>query len=150
MPRTTQTTGSKTCVKCGVTKDITEFYRRGGKVSPNSRKNHCKECDRKRVAENYDPIKYQEQHLKRSYDITLNDYNQMLTEQNNQCAVCGTTEPGGKHGKFVVDHCHDTGKVRGLLCKRCNIALGEVGDNIQTLQAMIEYLSIDRVVVDAQ
>ena len=141
MPRPIQTTGTKICTTCGVEKDINQFYFRGGNYSPNSRKSKCKECDKKRVAENYDPIKYQEQHLKRSYGITLNEYNQMLADQNHKCITCGTTEPGGKHGKFMVDHCHNTGKVRGLLCKGCNIALGEVGDNIGTLQKMIEYLN---------
>jgi hypothetical protein len=142
MAKQTQTVGTKTCTKCGITKDITEFYKRGGKVSPNTRHNHCKECTKSRVSKTYwdDPSVYQNNHLKRNYGITLNDYNQMLTEQKHQCAVCGTTEPGGKHGKFMVDHCHKTGKVRGLLCKSCNIALGEVGDNTQTLQSMIEYL----------
>jgi len=142
MPRPIQTTGTKICTTCGVEKDINQFYFRGGNYSPNSRKSKCKECDKKRVAENYDPIKYQEQHLKRSYGITLNEYNQMLADQNHKCITCGTTEPGGKHGKFMVDHCHNTGKVRGLLCKGCNIALGEVGDNISTLQKMIQYLNI--------
>ena len=141
MPRPIQTTGTKICTTCGVEKDINQFYFRGGNYSPNSRKSKCKECDKKRVAENYDPIKYQEQHLKRSYGITLNEYNQMLADQNHKCITCGTTEPGGKHGKFMVDHSHITGKVRGLLCKSCNIALGEVKDNRQTLQKMIEYLN---------
>ena len=141
MARPTQTTGSKTCTKCGVTKDITEFYKRGGKQSPNSRKNHCKECDKKRVMDSYDPIKYQEQHLKRSYGLTLNEYNEMLEEQDHKCATCGTTDPGGKHGKFMVDHDHKTGKVRGLLCKNCNIALGLVNDDTDLIQKMINYLS---------
>ena len=141
MPRPIQTTGTKICTTCGVEKDINQFYFRGGNYSPNSRKSKCKECDKKRVAENYDPIRYQEQHLKRSYGITLNEYNQMLADQNHKCITCGTTEPGGKHGKFMVDHSHITGKVRGLLCKSCNIALGEVKDNRQTLQKMIEYLN---------
>jgi hypothetical protein len=140
MPRPLQITGTKICTTCGVEKDINQFYFRGGNYSPNSRKSKCKECDKKRVAENYDPIKYQEQHLKRSYGITLNEYNQMLEGQDYKCITCGTTDPGGKHGKFMVDHCHSTGKVRGLLCKSCNIALGEIKDNKQTLQNMLNYL----------
>ena len=140
MSRPIQITGTKICTTCKVEKNIDEFYFRGGKYSPNSRKSKCKECDKKRLAENYDPIKYQEQHLKRSYGITLNEYNQMLMKQNYCCRTCGTTEPGGKHGKFMVDHCHSTNEVRGLLCKSCNIALGEVKDNRQTLMNMLEYL----------
>ena len=143
MPRPIQTAGTKICTTCGIEKDINEFYFRGGKYSPNSRKSKCKECDKKRLAENHDPIKYREQHLKRMYGITHQDYEVMLEEQNNRCAICETSDPGGRHTSnyFVVDHCHTTGKVRKLLCHHCNTALGLVGDNISTLQKMIEYLS---------
>ena len=142
MAKTTQTTGTKTCTKCGITKDINDFYKRGGKTSPNTRHNHCKECTKKRVSETPSIIK-REQALKRMYGITQQDYDKMIAEQNNQCAICKTTDPGGRHKSnyFVVDHCHTTGKVRKLLCHNCNTALGLVGDNISTLQTMIEYLS---------
>ena len=145
MPRPIQITGTKICTTCRVEKDITEFYLRGGKYSPNSRKSKCKECDKKRLAENHDPIKYREQHLKRMYGITQQDYEVMIAEQNNQCAICNATEPGGRHnrGYFVVDHCHTTGKVRKLLCNNCNTALGLVGDNVDTLHKMINYLGIN-------
>ena len=140
MAKTIQTTGTKHCKGCDTTKPIDEFYLRN-KTSMR-RHSTCKECDKNRISKTYweDPSVYQNSHLKRNYGITLNDYNQMLTEQNDSCAICKTTEPGGKHGKFMVDHCHTTGNVRGLLCKRCNIALGEVEDNTQTLQSMIDYL----------
>ena len=142
MARPTQTTGSKTCTKCGVTKDITEFYKRGGKQSPNTRHNHCKECTKMRVSATPSIVK-REQALKRMYGITQQDYDRMITEQNHQCAICKTTDPGGRHKSnyFVVDHCHTTGKVRKLLCHHCNTALGLVGDNVDTLQKMIEYLA---------
>jgi len=86
-----------------------------------------------------------EQVLKRMYGITQTDYEVMIAEQNNKCAICNTTEPGGRHnsGYFVVDHCHTTGKVRKLLCHNCNTALGLVGDNVDTLHKMINYLSIN-------
>jgi hypothetical protein len=143
MSKPIQTTGTKVCTTCNIEKPINEFYLRGGNYSPNSRKAKCKSCDILRVRKRHqdNPERTKNNDLKRLYGITLNEYTQMLTEQNNQCAVCHTTDPGGKHKKFMVDHCHTTGKVRGLLCKRCNIALGEVNDNIGTLQAMVEYLS---------
>jgi hypothetical protein len=143
MARPTQTTGSKTCTKCGATKDITEFYKRGGKQSPDTRHNHCKECTKKRVSATPSIVK-REQALKRMYGITHQDYEVMLEEQNNRCAICETTDPGGRHNSdyFVVDHCHTTGKVRKLLCHHCNTALGLVGDNTQILQSMIEYLRV--------
>ena len=66
----------------------------------------------------------------------------MLSSQHNRCAICGTAEPSktrGRTKRFHVDH-DSKGNVRGLLCKSCNIALEEVGDDIHTLKSMIEYL----------
>jgi len=138
MARVIQVEGTKYCKSCDTTKPIDDFYLRN-KTSM-VRHSTCKECDKKRVKENHDPVAYRNQHLKRLYGITLDDYNQMLTEQNDCCAICKTTEPGGKHGKFMVDHCHDTGKVRGLLCKRCNIGLGEFNDDTSLLEKAVLYL----------
>lgn len=64
----------------------------------------------------------------------------MLTVQGSSCKICLTTEPGGKGLVFHVDHCHDSGKVRGLLCMACNIMLGKAQDNTETLRAAIKYL----------
>ena len=75
------------------------------------------------------------------YGIDINRYNQILESQNYACAICGSTETGGKGKKhFSVDHCHTTKKVRGLLCKSCNIMLGEAKDNTRILSKAIEYL----------
>ena len=63
----------------------------------------------------------------------------ILKKQNNSCAICGTKKPGG-HGTFVVDHCHKTSKIRGLLCNHCNTGLGKLGDNVENLQKAIRYL----------
>ena len=79
--------------------------------------------------------------LMRMYGIDINRYNQILESQNYTCAICGSTETGGRGKKhFSVDHCHTTKKVRGLLCKSCNIMLGEAKDNPRTLSRAIEYL----------
>lgn len=139
MPKTTQTTGTKYCKGCDATKLIDEFYLRN-KTSM-VRHSTCKECDKRRVSATPSIVK-REQALKRMYGITQQDYDKMLLEQNNQCAICGTTEPKGRHTSnyFVVDHCHNSGKVRKLLCHHCNTALGLVGDNISTLETMIKYL----------
>jgi len=141
MARAIQVEGTKYCKSCDTTKPIDDFYLRN-KTSM-VRHSTCKECDKKRVKENHDPVAYRNAELQRRYGITQQDYEVMIAEQNNQCAICNTTEPGGRHnrGYFVVDHCHTTGKVRKLLCNNCNTALGLVGDNISTLQKMIEYLN---------
>lgn len=61
---------------------------------------------------------------KRLYGITLADYDAMLAAQQGACAICHRTDPGGKTDLFHVDHDHVTGRVRGLLCNRCNRCLG--------------------------
>lgn len=61
---------------------------------------------------------------KKRYGISLDDYNKLLKEQNGECKICKTTISGPKTNNFAVDHDHSTGEVRGLLCSRCNGALG--------------------------
>ena len=72
--------------------------------------------------------------LKYKYNITIYDYKTMLLAQNNKCAICSETD------KLCVDHCHKTGKVRGLLCKKCNSGLGYFKDSIEFMSKAIEYL----------
>lgn len=83
--------------------------------------------------------------LKKCYGITLDDYNRMLKAQNGVCAICegtekSTCEKNGKVRTLNVDHCHTTGLIRGLLCSRCNRALGFFGDSVVALKSAIKYL----------
>jgi hypothetical protein len=73
------------------------------------------------------------------YGLTEDDYNTLLIKQNHKCAICEATAPNGM-GKWHVDHCHTTGKVRGLLCMSCNIMLGKAKDSLEILQKAINYL----------
>lgn len=70
------------------------------------------------------------------YGIDLDDHEAMLREQRGVCAICEDDPETG----LVVDHCHTSGKVRGLLCHSCNIMLGLAKDNINTLLSAIKYL----------
>ena len=79
------------------------------------------------------------QHFKVSYSLTIEQRNAILTSQGNVCACCGSPEPNHKQG-WVVDHCHTTGKVRGVLCQPCNLSLGKVRESIPHLKALISYL----------
>ncbi len=84
-----------------------------------------------------------ERNLQRKYGITIDDYNRMLTEQDGKCGICGREETriaNGKGTRLSVDHCHQTNKVRGLLCFACNSTLGKYDDKIDFLKAMINYL----------
>jgi hypothetical protein len=78
----------------------------------------------------------------RRYGITPEDYDERLASQGGRCAICRTTEPSGKaNSYFHVDHDHETGVVRGLLCGRCNGALGLFGDDVANLLRAADYLS---------
>jgi len=76
--------------------------------------------------------------LVKRYGVTKEDYYKLLEEQNNVCAICHKADISGR--KLSVDHCHSTGEVRGLLCSKCNTALGLLGDNIELFVEAINYL----------
>lgn len=78
--------------------------------------------------------------LKRSYGIDIHQYNQLFKEQNGSCKCCNRHQSEFKKG-LVVDHCHATNIVRGLLCTPCNLALGYVKDDIKVLNNLIKYLN---------
>lgn len=78
-------------------------------------------------------------HLRRTFGITEIDFDRMLAQQRGVCAICLTDNPRGM-GRFHIDHCHKTNKIRGLLCTECNSLLGKAKDNTTILQAAIVYL----------
>jgi len=85
-------------------------------------------------------------HLRRKYHMTIEDYDSLLVAQNYACRICGKI--GADRGwltkrqriNLFVDHCHITGKIRGLLCHNCNAGLGMFTDSIDTLSNAIAYL----------
>jgi hypothetical protein len=79
----------------------------------------------------------------RNYGITPDAYEAMLSTQGSRCALCHTDTPRGS-GRFHVDHCHATGKVRALLCHECNTGLGKFKDNTELLARAIAYLETHR------
>lgn len=79
-------------------------------------------------------------HLKKEFGITPSVYDAMLAAQNGVCAICGTNTPSPHRVNFYVDHCHTTGKIRGLLCGSCNTGLGHFKDNPDLLTTAISYL----------
>ena len=129
----------RTCMTCGVEKNILEFYMRDKKTG--RRHSACKECDKARVKARHqaNPERTRNNDLKRNYGITLQEHQEMYKNQNGVCAIC-KGEGDGKWKKLCVDHDHETGKVRQLLCRNCNMVLGQVGDNINLLEEMIKYL----------
>lgn len=75
------------------------------------------------------------------YGITSEQYEEMVRAQGGRCAICGTDNPGRKRTKWAVDHCHKTGRVRGLLCTKCNPGLGYFQDSPELLLAAARYLA---------
>ena len=89
------------------------------------------------------PDKVRNNHLKYKFGISLEKYNEMHEAQGGVCAICSqpeTTNRYGKVRKLAVDHCHDSQKVRGLLCGNCNPMIGYAKDNIAVLEKAISYL----------
>lgn len=80
------------------------------------------------------------QHLKRKYGITQEQWNEMYEKQGGVCALCKIPGRVGKHGKLAVDHCHETGRIRGLLCASCNVSIANLGDNIVGLMNALNYV----------
>lgn len=76
----------------------------------------------------------------RTYGLTQEEYLKMLEKQNDSCAICRTSNAGGKNGVWQIDHDHETGKVRGLLCWPCNAGLGQFKDNTEFLRSAAKYL----------
>lgn len=84
-------------------------------------------------------------YLKNNYGIEAKDYERMLEEQDHKCKICKGTGFKMKEEHtllLMVDHCHTTGRVRGLLCHNCNRALGLLKDNVEALKNAIEYLNV--------
>jgi hypothetical protein len=77
-------------------------------------------------------------YLQKTYGITLEQKMERLKEQGGKCAICGQIESAGRG--WAMDHCHATGKLRGILCHHCNVGIGALGDDPSRLQAAIEYL----------
>lgn len=78
--------------------------------------------------------------LKTEYGLSLEDYNNKVKEQDHKCAICRCDETDAFKGLLFVDHCHTSGKVRGLLCHHCNTALGKFKDSKEILSNAIAYV----------
>lgn len=118
---------TRVCKRCGSEKPITEFQQ----LKYNTRRFNCKAC---RVEEATDL------RFKKLYGISLDEYGIKRKEQNYCCAICGIHEDEHTRGKLFVDHCHETGNYRALLCTLCNSLLGMAKDDPQLLEKAADYL----------
>lgn len=125
----------KTCSKCRVEKLESEFG------TDRNRKDglypQCRECKAASNKAKYAGVA--SKRLTKKYGITQEDFDKMFSEQGGRCKICGTHQEHCRR-TLAIDHCHTTGKVRGLLCDNCNRGLGFFKDNIESLKAAIKYL----------
>ena len=130
----------KECTKCNHLKKLNEFhFRINEKTKTKYYQSFCKKC-----INIYDYRSDKNNKLKKAYGITFNEYEELLSKQDGKCAICGIDNNGKYRNKpraFAVDHCHTTGKIRGLLCSDCNTGIGLLKDNINFLQSAINYLN---------
>ncbi len=146
---------NKKCTKCGDVKDITDFTINNQQSS--GYHPSCKECVREYSREyrekNEELIKERERKRRKSskflsyqlnylYGITIQEYDSMYIEQGGCCAICGIHQSKLKR-RLCVDHCHESNKIRGLLCINCNKGLGHFYDDLTFLHNAILYLKQD-------
>ena len=144
----------KICQDCGQTKELSEFpcrkpyVTKEGKKKKQSYMNYCKDCRRLRDKNNpnYNKLaaKRSWKHIcKYKYNITPEDAVALFEKQNFSCAICNKPllKTTGRKDIPHVDHCHSTGKVRGILCFSCNVSLGHFKDDVKLLQKAIDYLN---------
>ncbi len=115
--------GCKWCLGCGEVKPYSEWHRNSS--SSDGLATRCKACR---------AIAGRASHLKRQYGITEAERDEMIASQRGLCVICL------KAPAVQVDHCHETGKVRGVLCFNCNSAIGKLGDDPDALRRAIAYL----------
>lgn len=153
----------KSCNICFESKPLSEFsktsYKKVG--GGNGIRAYCKACElaerrdkyqtnkaeirkRARDAYNSDPkykAKRRNESLRYLYGLTLDQYNEMRIVKKYRCAICGIHESQSLRKKLYIDHCHDTKKIRGLLCVLCNTGLGSFADDTSRLATAMLYLT---------
>lgn len=132
----------KTCSTCKADRPADQYHRSAS--TTDGLDPRCKPC-RKVATQRHaiDPQRKREAQMRRLYGIGVTEYDAMFEEQQGLCAICGMTEQMTRLGVtrgLCVDHDHETGKVRGLLCAACNFAIGKFQDDPTRLRSAAEYL----------
>ena len=151
----------RTCKTCNIEQPMTEYYVRSRTDTKVYYTHVCKKCCKVQNAkkwqsktlaqrkehnrknrERYSSDERKDIRLKARYGITLNEFNEMIETQNNKCKICSVELTHGPvhTSNARLDHCHDTQKVRGILCHNCNSLLGHAKDNATILKNAIRYL----------
>lgn len=139
------------CEDCIKANTVHCAHRKGNITLEEAKILPCKTCginsrmEKRRVCRSCSNEESRLKMLLKHTGITQEKRDELTLEQDNLCAICGNPETAtfkatGRVRELAVDHCHETGKIRGLLCSRHNAAIGLFGDDIELLQAAIEYL----------
>ena len=130
---------TKLCRMCNRCLPAGEFWRAVGRRD--GLQKYCKRClgAYNHAHKKADPKRVWAQGLRHRYGLTQEAFDALLAAQGNRCGVCGGP-PVGPGKTYHVDHDHQSGRVRGLLCQYCNVALGAARDNVDHLRALIRYL----------
>jgi hypothetical protein len=104
----------------------------------------CSDCYARRARANYDNRKQRSYLLMKKYGISFEQYITIKENQNYRCAICGIDESKLDRG-LAVDHDHITGKIRGLLCNKCNRFLGCINDDISIAKRLLSYLETNKI-----
>ena len=139
------------CPKCGAQKEkVKDSSAKKGwrmrcvacRYADNKRRYYATtEERRKKYLENYDPEAQRRKALWQKFRITPEDWDALYEKQGGVCWICGDSGEDHRWGRLMVDHCHETGAVRGLLCSCCNTGIGLFQDNPIRLQKAVEYLN---------
>lgn len=113
-------------------------YMRAWRMTPAGREHERRANIRRNARRKQNPSIGLRDKLKHRYGLSLDDYHRMLREQGGACAICGRS--GHTQHRLHVDHDHETGGVRELLCAPCNLALGYMGDCIDRAEALVAYI----------
>jgi len=126
------------CTMCNIRKDHKDFYKRS---DTNKYRSHCKECTSiNRSSKWFTDPEFKERQRVRSkthsinkrYGLTLDEFDSYIDD--NHCEICNSTI------RLVLDHCHVTGDIRGVLCNKCNVGIGMLGDDLAGLETAAFYL----------
>jgi Recombination endonuclease VII len=112
-------------------------YQREYRERNNERLKHY---DKGRWGDRYDPRRRRDYHLRKTYDVTLDQYEAQLVDQGGGCAICGRSPGGGGQYDLGLDHCHETNMNRGILCRECNAAEGHARSSPIRLRALAAYI----------
>jgi len=119
----------KVCNLCNENLPTENFHK--NKATKDGLHTICKPCNTTKATKwkRDNPEKAKDQQYQRKYGISYSDYEYLLSKQDKKCDICDTRFEDAQRGILFVDHCHKTGKIRGLLCQNCNTAIGLLQDD---------------------